>query len=154
MSTELKRFLEIEAAIALRKLTPQTNSIFGKMNVLQMLEHLAEWISISSGELRYSLQTPASDLDKWKAFLMSEKEFRPNTPNSLISDIPKDATIVSVEEGADMVQLSIDKFFARFAGRENETELHPFFGPLNFDEWLVLNAKHIRHHMRQFGIEI
>jgi hypothetical protein len=29
---------------------------------------------------------------------------------------------------------------------------HPFFGPLNSQQWAILMYKHIDHHLRQFGV--
>jgi hypothetical protein len=29
---------------------------------------------------------------------------------------------------------------------------HPFFGPLNPEQWAILMYKHIDHHLRQFGV--
>lgn len=147
-----RKFLLDEVPVLLGKLTNESKSTFGKMNPLQMLEHLSEWISISSGSVKFPMQTNAEDLPKWKSFLLSDKEFKPNTPNSLIAEDPKPEKIGSINEGIDMVVSSIENYFERFKGKENELETHPFFGPLNFEEWAVLHAKHIRHHLRQFGI--
>ena len=154
MTEELERFLKDDASKALLSLSTDIPPSFGKMNVLQMLEHLSEWISISSGDVRFPLQTPEQDLVKWKSFLLSDKEFRPNTPNSLLSDEPPKAQITNTKEGVELVQIALNKYFERFIGKELETETHPFFGPLNFEEWAVLHAKHIRHHLRQFGVAI
>lgn len=154
MTKELERFLSEDAHRLLLTLSKDSTPVFGKMNVFQMLEHLSEWISISAGVSAYSLQTPEQDLIKWKSFLLSDKEFRPNTPNSLLSDVPKSPTITSVEEGAHLVQQALMNYFERFKDRELETEVHPFFGPLNFEEWAILHAKHIRHHLRQFEVVV
>jgi hypothetical protein len=29
---------------------------------------------------------------------------------------------------------------------------HPFFGPLNPQQWAILAYKHVDHHLRQFGV--
>lgn len=152
MDTSLNEFLKHGAAQQFSTLQVDTPNTFGKMNVLQMLEHLAEYISVSSGKIKLPLQTELEHLPKWKAFLLSDKEFRPNTPNSLMSDTPPPATITTVSEGVEMVQAELDRYFERFDGKEMETEVHPFFGALNFEEWAMMHGKHIRHHMRQFGI--
>ena len=32
------------------------------------------------------------------------------------------------------------------------TEIHPFYGPLNYEQWQKLNAKHLTHHFKQFEL--
>jgi hypothetical protein len=32
------------------------------------------------------------------------------------------------------------------------TSVHPYYGPLNFDQWKRLHAKHLTHHFQQFGL--
>jgi len=152
MEKELEQFLKSGAAQKFMSLTENTPNTFGKMNVLQMLEHVAEWASISSGKLKFELQTPIEHLPNWKAFLLSEKEFMPNTKNSLMDDEPLQSSFESVEEGVLKIQKSLDAYFERFKNKELETEMHPFFGALNFEEWALLHGKHLRHHLRQFGV--
>ena len=152
MEQNLELFLRQDAVAQFKQLDTHTPNTFGKMNVLQMLEHLAEWVSISSGKINFPLQTPEDQLPKWKSFLLSDKEMRPNTPNNLIPEIPLTANTNNVEDAANAIQKELNEFFNRFNGRELETEMHPFFGPLNFEEWAVLHGKHLRHHLRQFGI--
>jgi hypothetical protein len=154
MEQGLDFFLKEGAVAQFKTLSANTSNVFGKMNVLQMLEHVAEWISISSGKIKFELQTPAQDLPKWKAFLLSDKEMRANTPNSLMSEVPKPAKFSDVELAANAVQQELNAYFNRFKGKEFETETHPFFGPLNYDEWAVLHGKHLRHHLRQFGVNV
>jgi len=33
-----------------------------------------------------------------------------------------------------------------------KTTLHPVFGELNFEEWILLHYKHVTHHLKQFGL--
>jgi hypothetical protein len=39
-----------------------------------------------------------------------------------------------------------------FAEHPGQTTTHPVFGPLNFNEWILLHHKHMTHHARQFGL--
>ena len=32
--------------------------------------------------------------------------------------------------------------------------LHPVFGELNFEEWVLLHYKHVGHHLKQFGMVV
>lgn len=154
MEDKLFDFLKGDAVNLFKTLQIDTPNSFGKMNVLQMLEHVAEWVSISSGKIKFELQTPEDQLPKWKVFLMSDKEMRPNTPNSLMSNEPPIANHTNIIVACDAIQNEINTYFNRFEGKELETETHPFFGPLNYEEWAILHGKHLRHHLRQFNISI
>jgi hypothetical protein len=39
-----------------------------------------------------------------------------------------------------------------FSDNELATTLHPYYGPLNYEEWNRLHAKHFTHHLQQFGL--
>jgi hypothetical protein len=60
MDTNLIVFLQKDAVQLLKKINPETTNLFGKMNPMQMMEHLAEWISISSGRRSASMMVPLS----------------------------------------------------------------------------------------------
>ena len=46
---------------------------------------------------------------------------------------------------------AVGELMARDAA-EGATPPHPSFGPLSHREWCILAAKHIDHHLRQFGL--
>jgi hypothetical protein len=57
------------------------------------------------------------------------------------------------------LELAVDEFVDAFLTfeelYESNTELthiHPFYGPLNFNQWKRLNSKHLTHHFTQFGL--
>ena len=41
---------------------------------------------------------------------------------------------------------------ARFAAGDARYAVHPFFGPLTKDEWLIWGYRHTDHHLRQFAL--
>jgi hypothetical protein len=46
----------------------------------------------------------------------------------------------------------INSFINYFENNEGATITNPFFGDLNFDEWIHLLYKHAVHHCKQFGL--
>ncbi|MFI5186978.1 MAG: DUF1569 domain-containing protein [Chitinophagales bacterium] len=48
----------------------------------------------------------------------------------------------------------MNDFFDFFLADPGIKTLHPAFGELNFEEWVQLHHKHVKHHLKQFGIEI
>jgi hypothetical protein len=41
---------------------------------------------------------------------------------------------------------------AFFESNPHPTTIHPVFGPLSFDEWILLHYKHVTHHWNQFEL--
>jgi len=35
---------------------------------------------------------------------------------------------------------------------QKKTALHPYYGNLNYEQWLLLHSKHFTHHFSQFGL--
>lgn len=62
----------------------------GKMNVQQMIEHFAgDAVRNASGRLKMdTILTPASNLERMREFMMSDKPFKENTKNPLMGEDP------------------------------------------------------------------
>jgi hypothetical protein len=144
-------FLRTEFADRLRKLDPASPRNWGKMNVLQMIEHMSYSLRQANGKDIYTCVTPAENLPRMQAFLMSEKPFRENTPNQLLPDEPEAPKHTSTTAAIDELQNEIDQFFKVFHA-PNKIITNPFFGDLNYEMWVQLLHKHAWHHLRQFGI--
>lgn len=127
---------------------------WGKMNGQQMVEHVAAVFYVSSGKIKLPLVTPAEQLPKYKEFLLSDKEFRENTkaPVSVIGEEPLPLRFATMDEALENLEKAIAAFENYFATAGDEKTLHPVFGELNFEEWVLLHYKHVRHHLKQFGI--
>ncbi len=127
---------------------------WGKMNGQQMVEHVTAFFKVSSGQLHFPLVSPSEHLPKLKEFLLSDKVFRENTkaPVSVLGDEPLPVKTNNMAEAIDGLQQSIIEFIAHFENDTYKTTLHPVFGELNFEEWVLLHYKHVQHHGRQFGL--
>jgi len=135
-------------------LTDKAPSRWGKMNAQQMVEHAASFYDVSSGKLLFNLVTPEEHLPKYREFLLSDKAFRENTkaPSSVIGEEPLPVKYSSLQEAIKVLCSSVDHFIAHFKENPGVTTTHPVFGPLNFNEWILLHHKHMTHHARQFGL--
>jgi hypothetical protein len=127
---------------------------WGKMNAQQMIEHVTGFFMLSSGKLHFDLVTPEEHLPKFKEFLLSDKEFRENTkaPASVIGETALPLRNAGMKDAVTSLQQSIEAFVLYFKEDENKKTLHPVFGPLNFEEWVLLHYKHLVHHAKQFGL--
>lgn len=127
---------------------------WGKMNAQQMVEHVTEFFNVSAGKITYQLVTPIEYLPKYKAFLLSDKEFRENTkaPTDVIGEEALPLCCQNMEEALESLEGSIAAFENYFKDDKEQKTLHPVFGELNVEEWVLLHYKHVRHHARQFGL--
>jgi hypothetical protein len=151
MNTKLS-FLLNEYPLLLRKIDPLSKGHWGKMNVQQMIEHMTDSVREANGKQLRTLVTPEDRLPKMKEFLMSEKEFRPETKNALMGDDPAPVNKASVKEAIDELEIELGDFVNRFKNDNESRITNPFFGELNFEEWIQLLHKHAIHHLKQFGI--
>ena len=127
---------------------------WGVMNGQQMLEHVAAFFAVSTEKIKFDLVTPLEHLPKYREFLLSDKDFRENTkaPASVIGEEALPLRYASMEDALENLQESITAIENYFKDEALKTSLHPVFGELNFEEWVLLHYKHVRHHLRQFGM--
>jgi hypothetical protein len=150
--SEREFFVKKTALDKIRELKENSPALWGKMNARQMVEHLSEYIEHANGKRKMQVLTESEKLPAFKNFLLSDKGFKPNTPNSQMPETPSGQRLESLELAIEELEINLYKFFERFAGKENETENHLFFGPLNYEEYLTLLYKHVFHHLKQFGL--
>lgn len=131
-----------------------TKPHWGKMNLQQMTEHVADFFKLSSGKLQMPVVSSPEHLDKLKAFLYSDKPFRENTkpPGNILPEEPMPVRNPTIEIAISKLQHQIDDFVLYFKENPEGRTTHPVFGALNFEEWIMLHYKHVTHHSRQFGL--
>lgn len=154
MTEAKKRFLKTAFIPLLKALDPDAQPRWGKMNGQQMAEHVTDFFNVSNGKLSLPLMIPEEHLPQYKAFLLSDKEFRENTkaPGELIGEEPAPVRLENMETAIAKLRHSVDRFFDYFAADPLQTTNHPVFGQLNFEEWVQLHHKHVTHHLKQFGL--
>jgi hypothetical protein len=149
-----KNFLRKEYIPLLRQLDANTERRCGKMNVHQMIEHMADYFRIGCGKDPQELVTPAEHVEKYQAFLTSEKPFKENTPNSLMPDTPAPTRHADILDAINELSDEVGDFFLIFENDPGKKVVNPFFGELNYDMSVQLIHKHALHHLKQFGVEV
>ena len=154
MNQEKLSFLREGMFDVLGRLEPHSPARWGSMNAQQMMEHLADFFDVSYEKIIFPLSVPEEHLPKYKAFLWSDKEFRENTkaPANVLGDEPLPLRQASIKAAEDNLKQSVEKFVEWFNTNDGKTSMHPAFGVLNFEEWILLHHKHVIHHLKQFGI--
>ncbi|MER3499556.1 MAG: hypothetical protein C4308_13475 [Chitinophagaceae bacterium] len=149
-----ENFLRQKLIPLIQELSPTTAACWGKMNAQQMVEHLSDFFKVSTGRLSFNLVTSIEHLPKYKEFLLSEKEFRENTKAPMLPDEPFALRHSSFTAAIEELEDELNFFFQHFSTASATTTLHPVFGELNYAEWVQLHHKHVKHHLKQFGIII
>ncbi|HPH22817.1 MAG TPA: DUF1569 domain-containing protein [Chitinophagaceae bacterium] len=154
MDTTKLAFITHEFPALLQQANATTTAKWGKMNFQQMIEHVASFFTISSNGLQFPLVSPIEHLPKLKEFLMSEKEFRENTkaPEQVLPAEPLPLKFERVDLAIEELQKQINHFVLYFQQNEGAVTMHPVFGELNLEEWILLHYKHLLHHCKQFGL--
>jgi hypothetical protein len=155
MSIEKENFLRTRLVPLLQQINPSSSPKWGKMSVQQMIEHYTrDAVSVASGRIKIDqIITPPENLQKMRDFMMSEKAFKENTRNPLLSEEPSPLQYKTVQAAIGALQEELIYFFEVFEKNPHFITRNPFFGDMNFEENVQLLHKHAYHHLRQFGVK-
>jgi len=145
--------IAIESLIkTLDTLSPDAKPLWGSMSAQRMVEHLADSLKVANGKVSLPLEIPEENIPKMQSFLASEKPL----PKLIYVSFALPDTPLRHEE----IELAIDEVllewidFEDHFSAENHTVIHPYYGALNYDQWCRLHAKHVTHHLEQFGLTL
>lgn len=133
----------------INNLTPETKGQWGKMAVGQMLAHL----SVSYDGV-YNNEPKAKGFKLFmlklliKPIVVGKKSYKKNSrtaPNFLITDL-RDFE-VEKKKIIDYIEKTQNLGESHFDMKESTS-----FGKLTVKEWNILFAKHLNHHLEQFGV--
>lgn len=147
-------FLENDLFSLLADIKQDSVAKWGKMNAQQMVEHLSDFFNVSTEKIIFPVVTPEEHLPKFKEFILSDKQFRENTkaPGSVLGEEPLATRCTDMEAAQQQLKRCVQNFITYFQTQPGKITNHPVFGPLDFEEWVLLHYKHVTHHLRQFGI--
>ena len=146
VQADLCAFLEI-----LENLDENKSASWGKMNPQRMIEHLSDCIYMSCGIGNHELLIPEEKIKGMQAFLNSDKEM----PQNIQVPFAKENTPLrntDIELALDEFTMAWVDFEEMYSEDSKKTALHPYYGNLNYEQWLLLHSKHFTHHFTQFGL--
>jgi hypothetical protein len=154
MNLEKENFLRTRLVRYLQQLPGNAPAHWGRMDVQQMIEHLAfDALPVANGRLIINtLVTPEEQLPRMREFLMSERPFKLNLQNPLLPHDPRPYRFRTIQAAINTVQEELIYFFDAYAKEPNKVLRNPFFGDLNFEQQVQLLHKHALHHLKQFGV--
>ncbi|HEV8631762.1 MAG TPA: DUF1569 domain-containing protein [Thermoanaerobaculia bacterium] len=122
---------------------------WGKMDAGQMLAHCATALEMSTGDQPRKQKLIGRLLGPLvRKKLLGEAPFPRNSPTDP-AFVYTDARDFAAEKAR--LQAVIERFAARGPERAAEAT-HSFLGRLDGEEWGCMMAKHLDHHLRQFGL--
>ena len=137
----------------IKQLDPSAERRWGLMNVQQMIEHMSDSFRIANGkDIHTGILTPEEKLPRLQAFVISDNPFKENTKNILLPETPPAAKHTSIQDSISELEHEVNDFFSRFESDKLQTIRNPFFGDLNYEQWVALQYKHCWHHLNQFGV--
>lgn len=133
----------------INKLSPDSKSQWGKMNVAQMLAHCKEAFKVPLSEKKLPRMFLGRLLGPMiKSKLYDEIPYKlnlPTAPNFIIKNARN--FYAEKQELTDLIK----RFYT--AGPANIGKFpHPFFGTFTAPQWGMSMYKHLDHHLRQFAV--
>ena len=134
------------------RLSIDTQNLWGKMTVNEMLCHVTDQIKMAAGliETKYKGNFILNTIVKWLSLsIMPIPRGKIQTADELNQE--KDGTKpVGFDEDRDQLVKLIKEFDTIYP--DNSKIVHPVFGPLTKKQWGRLIYIHLDHHLKQFGV--
>jgi len=132
----------------LQTLQASDKPVWGKFDAIHAVVHCQVPLLVALGEQKL----PRTLIGRLfgglaRRSLTKPKPFPENSPTDprFLVEPKRDFT------GERQVLIELVQRFARQGPSGAPKDPHPFFGPLTPAEWSTLMAKHLDHHLRQFG---
>ena len=141
-----------ELVARLGKLTPQSERRWGRMNVHQMVCHLADACRMALGQKPVSDDTSVVKRTaiKWLA-LYVPLQWRPGILTRPEID-QQCAGTRPADFGSDIAEVKTLLDVIANKGLHGTWPDHPVFGKMSSSQWLRWAYLHTDHHLRQFGV--
>jgi hypothetical protein len=133
----------------LSKLQPDSQPLWGKMNVSQMLAHCIVPLKVALSEVQLKRSLFGKIFGRIaKKRMVNEADFKKHLPTAPQFVVKDERNFIEEKQ-------RLQSLIQRFASSDPDSIAkipHPFFGPMTKKEWGVLQWKHLDHHLRQFGV--
>ena len=130
------------------RLTPATAPLWGRMNVSEMLAHVAEGMSMAYGEI--PTKPRRGPFRRWPLkYLFVYLLPMPRGVRAPREIVTRGRDAVAFESCLQRLRFLIDEFPTH--DRRGTWAVHPILGSLSGSAWGALGWRHADHHLRQFG---
>ena len=136
----------------LQGLSLKAEAKFGIMTPQHMVEHLILTLKMSAGRIPIPEIVPTEkQLARKQALLFTDIPFPQGIKAPGLPDTLLDLRYPDLATAKSELLKSYDAYHLLFQENPTKHTPHPGFGQLNFDEWERFHAKHMDHHLSQFG---
>jgi len=149
---EMENFFRQDLPKLLGKLSDDQKALWGKMTPQHMIEHVVGSWMISNGKHNAKLVIAEDLLPRNRNFLYSEIPYKQNTENKIMGKDLVPLRKSNLDEAKDQLLKEVDTFFQFHKDNPGVKLVHPMFGELDYEGWLVFQKKHMTHHLKQFGL--
>ncbi len=152
MQNQFNTFFTTTLSNALKDLNEANKPQWGSMTAKQMLIHLTQGSKMMHLE-GIKLVVKEKHIEKAIAFLYSEKPINKGIeiPKDIGYDfndgITKDIEVLKTE-----LINATNIMYAFFINNPDFKAIHPYFGNLSAEQWLLFQKKHFTHHLSQFRL--
>ena len=152
MDKELTHFFNTSIVNALRNLKEDTKAKWGNMTAKQMLVHLIQ----SSKMMHFGNKTlliKEKNVKKAIAFLYTDLKIKKGfvVPNDIGFNFTD-----NIDENIEILKQktieSSDNMLAFLIKNKDFKAIHPYFGEIDSNQWILFQRKHYSHHLNQFGL--
>ena len=153
MAIDYSNFLFIEFPDLLNNLSHNAPAQWGRMNAHQMIEHLAQVLSISNGRFTGTANAEPERLAYRKMrFLEKDVPFSKGIRVDFVPEDPAPTMFIDIEQSKAFLMTQLQRFYDYHTEHADLKPIHPVFGELTYEEWIQFHARHTRHHFLQFGV--
>jgi hypothetical protein len=132
----------------INRLTPDTQPLWGKMSVAQMLGHCQRAVEVGTGLLELRRTAAGYIFGRMALKQLMNKPIGKNIPTDKSFIIPPSVDF----EPEKQKLIEAYKALAEHGTSHITHKKHPFFGTMTTEEWDTLLWKHLDHHLQQFGV--
>lgn len=136
----------------INNLTPEAKSLWGKMNVNQMICHCTDGLRGCLGELD-------GKTDESNFLSRSLVKFLVLYAMPIPKNVPTAKRVDQMQDGTKPIDFESDRktlleFIEKMTSQPDNFawSAHFKFGAMNRKEWEILSGKHLDHHLKQFGL--
>ena len=136
----------------LDQLNSESKAKFGILTPQHMVEHLTITLKLSAGRIPIPEFEPnEKQLARKQALLFTDIPFPQGIKAPGLPDTLLELRYPDLETAKAALIAGWDTYQLLFKENPTLQTLHPGFGLLNYEEWELFHAKHIDHHLGQFG---
>jgi len=132
-----------------KNLSPETQALWGKMSISQMLAHVYQPLLVMKGDKKIKFTFLGILMGKrLKKKKLQERGFGKNLPTHTQFRVfdPKQFYLEQ-QKLIDMLIILLEKEPSIIT-----KDKHPFFGHMSIQEWDDMMYIHLNHHFNQFGV--